>query len=217
MKTCILVGYGPGLGAALARAFGREGFALALLARSPATLASGERELAGRGVRAKGFVADAADEHALQHALRHAEQELGPAGVLIHNAYASHAGPPSHIHREALLGDFRVNVAGALTAAQHVLPGMRARGKGTLLFTGGGLALHPTAPLASLSLGKAALRSLALSLEDELAPDGIHAATVTIRGAIKPGTAFDPDLVASAFLELHLQPAGAWLAERVIG
>lgn len=217
MKTCILVGYGPGLGAALARAFGREGFALALLARSPATLAGGERELAGRGVRAKGFVVDAADEHALQLALRHAEQELGPAGVLLYNAFASQPGAPSHLHRDALLADFRVNVAGALTAAQHVLPGMRARGQGSLLFTGGGLALHPAAPLASLSLGKAALRSLALSLADELAPDGIHAATVTIRGAIKPGTSFDPDRVASTFLELHHQPAGDWQTERVIG
>jgi NAD(P)-dependent dehydrogenase (short-subunit alcohol dehydrogenase family) len=93
---------------------------------------------------------------------------------------------------------------------------MRARGRGTLLFTGGGLALAPKQGLASASLGKAALRSLALSLGEELAPAGIHAATVTICGFVQPGTPFAPSLIAQVFWDLHLQKNDPWDRERII-
>ena len=87
---------------------------------------------------------------------------------------------------------------------------MREAGRGTILLTGGGLALDPTGwlPAASLAVGKAGLRSLAQTLHKELAPEGIHVATVTIAGQIQPGTAFDPDLIADRFWHLHAQPVG---------
>ena len=56
---------------------------------------------------------------------------------------------------------------------------MRAAGRGSILLTGGGLALDPTGwlPAASLAVGKAGLRSLAFSMHKELAPEGIHVGT----------------------------------------
>ena len=116
-----------------------------------------------------------------------------------------------------MLADFRVSAGLALAAAQWALPAMRAQGRGSLLFTGGGLALEPKPGLASASLGKAALRSLALSLGEELAPAGIHAATLTICGFVQPGAALSPDRVAEALWELHAQPPGAWEKEQVLG
>jgi len=80
---------------------------------------------------------------------------------------------------------------------------MIARGGGTLLFTGGGLALHPSPQAPSLSIGKAGLRALALMLAQELAPAGIRVGTVTIAGMVAPGTAFAPQRVAEAFMALH--------------
>jgi len=137
--------------------------------------------------------------------------------VLVYNAYAATmADPgPSALTPETLLADFAVNVAGALAAVRAVLPGMRAAGRGNILFTGGGLALDPTfwLPAASLAIGKAGLRSLAQTLHAELAPENIHAGTVTIAGMVAPGTAFDPDRIAEAFWHLHEDPAGAFRAE----
>ncbi len=40
-------------------------------------------------------------------------------------------------------------------------------------------------------------------------------ATVTVAGAVKRGTAFDPDLIAEKFWELHAQAAGQWQVEVV--
>jgi NAD(P)-dependent dehydrogenase (short-subunit alcohol dehydrogenase family) len=202
--VCAVLGYGPGLGAALAARFAAGGFHVVGLARDPARHAA-----TGIEMRA----ADAADPASLAAAL------AGRVDVLIHNAYrATMAAPgPSALPVAELAADFAVNVGGALAAAQAVLPGMRAAGRGSILFTGGGLALDPTGwlPAASLAIGKAGLRSLAQTLHAELAPAGIHAGTVTVAGMIAPGTAFDPARIAEAFWSLHQDPPGAFRAELV--
>jgi short-subunit dehydrogenase len=88
---------------------------------------------------------------------------------------------------------------------------MRAAGSGTIIMTGGGFADHPIPALATLSLGKAALRSAATMLGADLEPDGIRVATLTITGAIAVGTAFDPEKIADRYWEVvH---SDAWQAE----
>lgn len=204
---CAIVGAGPGLGAALARRFAAGGFRVLGLARDPGKLAPGPEVEYAR--------ADAADPASLAATLGGA----GPVAVLLYNAYRmTPADPvPSALDPEALVADFRVNVAGALAAVRAVLPGMVAAGRGSVLFTGGGLALDPTGwpAAASLAVGKAGLRSLALSLHAELTPRGVHAGTVTVAGTIAPGTAFDPGRVAEAFWELHQDSPGGFRAESV--
>jgi NAD(P)-dependent dehydrogenase (short-subunit alcohol dehydrogenase family) len=101
-----------------------------------------------------------------------------------------------------------VNVIGALISAKQVLPHMREQQRGSILFTGGGLALGPAPQYASLAMGKAALRNLAYSLGGELEDENILVGTVTIAGYIKPGTHFAPERIADAFWALHAQEPG---------
>jgi short-subunit dehydrogenase len=91
-------------------------------------------------------------------------------------------------------------VAGALTTVKEVIPHME---NGTILLTGGGLALYPNANLASLSIGKAALRSLAYSLHQELSPKGIYVGTLTIKGFVKEETYFSPENIANTFFSMY--------------
>jgi len=84
-----------------------------------------------------------------------------------------------------------------------VIPAFIEQNKGTLLFTGGGFAVAPSAKYTSLSIGKAGIRALAFALAEELNPQGIHVGTVTIAGNVSPGTFFDPDLIAERYWELH--------------
>ena len=67
--------------------------------------------------------------------------------------------------------------------------------------------------MASLGVGKAAIRNLAFSLFADLKDSGVHAATVTICGMVAPGTAFDPDRIANAYWQLHTQPIDAFERE----
>jgi NAD(P)-dependent dehydrogenase (short-subunit alcohol dehydrogenase family) len=212
-SVCLIVGFGPGVGFGLAKVFGREGFQLALLSRNPSRHADLLAEIFDAGFTAKSFAADAGDEKSLCAAIAQAAQELGETGVLIYNAIAPTFVKPTQLTTEQLVADFRVNVAGALAATRAVLPGMKARGRGTILFTGGGWALQPWDGAASPSIGKAGIRSLAYTLAQELGGSGIHVGTVTIAGQVAAGTHFDPDKIAEAYLKLHRQPPGKFETE----
>jgi short-subunit dehydrogenase len=200
---------------AVARRFGREGFRLVLLARRAESLDALVAELAQEGIAAQSFTADAADAESLRQALGQVAAQLAPPDVLVYNAAVLRQGEPSVLDAAVFLDDMRVNVAGALVAAQAVLPQMRARRQGTILLTGGGLALAPAPPYASLAAGKAALRNLCYSLGAEVEPDGVHVATVTIAGFVQPGTHFDPAQIAEAYWTLHTQEPGQWEREIV--
>lgn len=211
----VIVGYGSGVGASVARVFGREGMAVALLARDGAkvTAAATAMEQAGQAPQAAGFAADAGDPASLNAALDAAVARFGRADVLVYNAAAWRDGPVLALAPEQLVEDFQVCTVGALVAARAVAPAMRARGQGTIIFTGGGFALFPSAMAPSLSIGKAGIRSLALMLAAELAPAGVRVGTVTIMGVVAPGTKFDPDAIARRYLDIHRGAAGATVAE----
>jgi hypothetical protein len=65
----------------------------------------------------------------------------------------------------------------------------------------------------SLSLGKAGVRALVTMAAERYGPDGIHSATVTVAGAVAPGTAFDPDDIAEHYWRLHHQAPDGWETE----
>lgn len=208
-----VVGAGPGVGLAVARKFAHEGFRVALVARRADALAEYTAEFGKAGFEAHGFAADAADEHSLRTAFAAIKEKLGAPSVLVYNAAVMKRAPPSQLRADDLVHDFRVNVAGALISAQAVADDMKAAGSGTILLTGGGLALTPMPAVASLGIGKAAIRNLTSSLAGEFEPAGIHVATVTICGFVKPGTHFDPDQIAEAYWTLHAQEKGKWERE----
>jgi NAD(P)-dependent dehydrogenase (short-subunit alcohol dehydrogenase family)/biotin operon repressor len=156
------------------------------------------------------------DLDGLQRTLAEVTATQGAPSVLLYNAVAFTPGPISTISADALLDGVRTSAAGALVATQAVLPAMRERGQGSLLFTGGGAALYAIPNLATLSIGKAALRLLALGLAQELADSGINVGTVTIAGTVAPSTPFDPERIAELFWGLHSRPAGAGEVEIVV-
>jgi hypothetical protein len=83
---------------------------------------------------------------------------------------------------EQLAAAYAVNVIGAVVTAQLAVPAMRAAGGGTQLVTGGGFADALPESLATLSLGKLALRGAATMLARTVRNDGIHAGSLTILG-----------------------------------
>jgi NAD(P)-dependent dehydrogenase (short-subunit alcohol dehydrogenase family) len=209
----VVVGAGPGLGLAIGARFAREGYRLALVARSPEKLDLSALPGAVAPVLA---AADVGDEAALRGAFRLVREQAGDPDVLVYNASAFIPGKPTELAYDAFVTGLRIGVAGALVAAQEVAPAMRATGRGTILITGSGVALKAPAGSAALAAQKAAVRSLAFTLADELAPDGIHVATVTIRGVLAVGTFFDPELIANTYWALHTEGAGppdGWRSE----
>jgi NAD(P)-dependent dehydrogenase (short-subunit alcohol dehydrogenase family) len=212
-RHLLLVGAGPGLGAAVARRFAREGFRLTLVARSGATLAPIAQELRAAGADVDGVEADAGAPDGLRAALTPRFTAPGAPGLVIYSAARMAFDDLLTVSPEQLADAYAVNVIGAVVTTQLAVPPMRAAAGGTLLFTGGGFADALPPILATLSLGKVTLRAMATMLARQLREDGIHAGSLTILGQIAPGTPFDPDRIADAYWAIQNEEPVAWQQE----
>jgi NAD(P)-dependent dehydrogenase (short-subunit alcohol dehydrogenase family) len=208
MSAAIVIGAGPGIGTSVARRLAREGLPVGVLARSRATVEAALAALAGLGAETAGATADVTDEPALRAALDAIVERLGIPEVLVYNAALIQNDALGELTAQQQLDAWAVNVVGAITAVAHLAPGMAQAGRGTILLTGG--LPEPVPELTSLSLGKAGVRALAQLMAGAYEAVGLHVATVTVGGAVAPGSAFDPDEIAEQYWRLHSQPPSAW-------
>jgi NAD(P)-dependent dehydrogenase (short-subunit alcohol dehydrogenase family) len=211
MPGAIVIGAGPGIGTSVAQRLAREGFAVAVLARSQPTVDAALASLAGIAGDAVGVTADVTDERALRAALDVVVDRLGVPEVLVYNAALIQSDVLGELTASEHLDAWAVNVVGAITAVTHLGPAMAQAGRGTILLTGG--MPEPVPEVTSLSLGKAGVRALAQLLARAYEPSGLHVATVTVGGAVAPGSAFDPDEIAEQYWRLHTQAPGDWERE----
>jgi len=198
-KILLIVGAGPGISLNTARKFGKEGFNVALISRNMESLQKYENELKNDGIEAKGFPGDVSSVESLKTAIDAVIKTYGKIDVLLYNAAAGRPGKPTTLSVDQVVEDFKISVAGALTSVKEVIPHME---NGTILLTGGGLALYPYADYASLAIGKAGIRNLAYSLHQELSPKGIYVGTLTIKGFVQEGTYFSPENIANTFYSM---------------
>jgi short-subunit dehydrogenase len=211
-RRLLVIGAGPGLGGAIANRFAQGGYRLTLLSRSIDGLTKLAGDLADTRAAIDIMAADPADPASLRATLTALYARNGAPGVVVYNA--SILAPDSLLSIDVadLHRAYDVDVTGAIVATQVAAPAMRATGGGTILFTGGGWADHPGAAWATVSLGKAALRSAATMLAADLAGDGIRVASITIAGQIQPGTPFSADEIAKKYWSV-VQSGGAWQSE----
>ncbi|MEU6535793.1 SDR family NAD(P)-dependent oxidoreductase [Streptomyces sp. NPDC047000] len=206
MSSIAVVGAGPGLGAAVARRFGQEGFGVALIARNEKHVEALAGEIAELGVRAHGFAADVRDPLALAEALRRAAEAVGTIEVLQYSPapHRDFMRPVLETTHTDLLGPLEFSVYGPVAAVQQVLPGMRELGRGTVLFVNGGTAVVPHPDRAGTSIAFAAESAYGHLLHDRLAGEGIHVAQLIIPGAITAGHARkDPAVLADVLWGMH--------------
>ncbi len=218
-QVALIVGVGPGLGAAISRRFAREGFRVALIARSPEFINQLANELHSLGQSALALTADASRPAELAAAIGQARVELGPINVLVHNASSSSGNGLLKTSPEQFEETWRISSLGAFVCARETAPYMIAAGAGTMIFTGATSSVRGGGWL-SFSSAKFALRGLAQSLARELWPQGIHVAHVVVDGIIGPNESNDddeptlqPDRMADAYFQLSQQDRSAWTLE----
>ena len=206
MSHLLIVGAGPGISGATARRFAADGYAVGLIARREPALVDQGNALRDQGIRVEWAAADAGDPASLAAAVGQLVDALGPVDVLLYNVSAGRQVTVEDLSPEDLLTDLAVGVVGLQTAVRAVLPGMRERGAGTVLVTGGGAADRPITAMATLGVQKAAVRALAQVQAHGLEPVGVHVATVTVRGFV--GHQIHPDRVAGVYAELVAETSG---------
>jgi len=194
-ELVIIVGAGPGVGTAVAKAFALKGHPIHLISRSAENLEKLAIDIRATGVAVTTATADAAIPGDVARAIG---EISAPVDALVYNS-AAFGGPLLAASPEEIRSASEVNLYSLISATRAALPRLK-QSSGAVLVTGGGFALYPSSDYGILSLGKAMVRSAALLLAQELKPQGVHVATITICGTVAPGTPFDPDLIAQSYI-----------------
>ena len=208
MTAIAIIGAGPGLGAAAAARFGREGFSVALISRSQDKLDRLSDDLTSGGVEARGYAADVRDRAALTSALESAATELGPIEVLQYSPVpnAAFLRPVLETTVDDLAAATEFSILAPVAAIQQVLPGMSELGRGTILLVNGSSAATPNGRVAGTSTAFAAESACGAMLHDALQPQGIHVGQLIIPGAIGGGDPlFAPEALADRLWTIHAE------------
>jgi NADP-dependent 3-hydroxy acid dehydrogenase YdfG len=181
-----IIGAGPGLGAAVARRFGHEGFSIALISRTQSKLDAMAAELKSSGVTARGYAADVLVPAALEDAIGRAAAELGPIVALQYSPLPSreYLKPVLEMTPELMLEALQFSALGLIHAVRTVLPSMRQAGGGSVILVNGGTSVKARADFAGTSVAFPAESAYGEMLYDALEGEGIRVSQLVIPGGI---------------------------------
>lgn len=207
----VVVGAGPGVSGSVARRFADEGYDVGLLGVDRQVLDDLTADLEDRGATVLPAQVDITDTDAATAAVRAVGEAWGRIDVLHFNPSAYREKDPLELTVPELLEDVALGVGALLTAVQAARPFLAAGSR--ISVTGSMAADRPWHGAASLGVQKAGVRNLVHSLDDALAPKGIRAVSVTVRGTLAREGAFTPDRVADAIWRAVTTGEEEWASE----
>jgi NAD(P)-dependent dehydrogenase (short-subunit alcohol dehydrogenase family) len=181
-RGVLITGAGRGIGRAAALHFARAGAKVALASRTVAELTLAAEEILAAGGEAFPVPADVSDPEEVAELVRRAEQATGGVDVLISNAGILGKAPVDELAISEWRRVLDVNLTAAFLLARELVPRMRARRRGRLIFVSSISASRAGPNYAAYAASKAGLLGLCRSLSEELRPDNIQAM------AISPGS-----------------------------
>lgn len=212
-KVCAVFGYGPGLGAAVARKWSKEGFSVAIMSRTLEKVQAAESSIPN----SKGYACDVSDPDSITQTVASIEKDLGPIECLVYNAGSGVWKSWDKLSTSDFELGFKTNVAGLLKASQEIVPKMVERGHGTVLITGATASMRGKPVTAGFAPHKGAQRLLAQSLARDLGPKGIHVGLFIIDGGIGVDDSnpakIDPNAIADTYWHVATQQKTCWSFE----
>jgi NAD(P)-dependent dehydrogenase (short-subunit alcohol dehydrogenase family) len=231
--TVAVIGAGDFIGAAIAKKFAAEGFAIFAGRRNADKLQPlvADVEAAGGEIVARSLDARKEDDVTafLQAADTHA-----PLEVCVFNIGANVNFPLLETTERVFRKVWELACYAGFLSGREAASLMLPRGKGCIFFTGATASVRGGIGYAAFASAKSGLRSVAQSMARELGPKNIHVAhliidagvdTAFVRDRIKqrggaaalenlePDQLMNPASVAQAYWQLYLQPRDAWTFE----
>lgn len=171
-RTVVVTGASAGVGRAIAVAFGKRGWQVAVIARGREGLESTKREIETKGGRAISIQADVADATALMRAAGQVEGQLGPIDVWVNNAMVTIYAKITDIAPEEFQQVTQVTYLGQVHGTLAALKHMRPRNRGVIVYIGSALAYRSIPFQGPYCAAKAAMRGFVNSLRSELLYEG---------------------------------------------
>jgi NAD(P)-dependent dehydrogenase (short-subunit alcohol dehydrogenase family) len=164
----VVTGGSSGVGRATARAFGRKGASVGLLARGPKGLDGAKKELDELGVLSIGIPTDVADPDQVAEAAARIEQRLGPIDVWVNDAMTTVFSPLASITHDEFRRVTDVTYLGAVYGTMEALRVMVPRDRGVIVQVGSALSYRAIPLQSAYSGAKHALRGFTDAVRCEL-------------------------------------------------
>jgi len=166
-RVALVTGASSGIGRATAERLGTLGYRVAVHYGTNAAAA----QAVAASIDGLAFGCDVADPAAVEAMVRDAEAALGPIDVAVANAGFYEERALADVTDELWDRSLRVLLGGCFHLARAVVPGMRARGGGSIVCIASELALIGGVGIAHYVAAKAAVIGFSRSLARELAPE----------------------------------------------
>lgn len=176
-KGLVIAG-SKGLGRAVAEAWVAEGVEVAVLARSREALQQVEAAAAEAGGKVVGIVADLTDRAGMDAAIAEAKAQLGAVDLLLLNTGGPPVGKAAGVPSQEWEAQYRAHVTPLMRATDLLLPDMRARGFGRILYVASPGVISPLPYVALAQSMRSAMATWLKTLAGEVGADGVTVNTI---------------------------------------
>jgi NAD(P)-dependent dehydrogenase (short-subunit alcohol dehydrogenase family) len=216
-RAALITGGSSGIGLAIARALGREGYAMTVSARRPEKLEEAVKGLVDEGFDAVAVAANVVDEQALVDLVAAHRERFGRLDVLVNNAGVGIGAPIGDTQTKFLDMQLNVNLRSYVIATREAMPMLREAGGEhgkALIVNTASIAGKSGQPWISIySATKAGVVGLSQALQRELGSDGIQVSALCpglvdtpmtdwAAGGVPPEKMIRPEDIAEAVLML---------------
>jgi NAD(P)-dependent dehydrogenase (short-subunit alcohol dehydrogenase family) len=223
-RAAIVTGASSGIGLAIARMLGKEGYALTVAARRPEKLASAAEELRALGADVQAVPAMLSEEEAVQAVVAAHRERYGRLDVLVNNAGVGIGAPVAEIQTKRLDMQLDVNLRATILFYRECVELLRAAGaehrNALVVNTASISGKRGQAWLSVYSATKAAVVGFTEAMNKELAAEGIKSCALCPAFVDTPMTDFakaggvaaeqmirPEDIAEAVRMLLHLSPA----------
>ncbi|HKU59881.1 MAG TPA: SDR family NAD(P)-dependent oxidoreductase [Gemmatimonadales bacterium] len=223
--TALVTGATEGIGRATALALGQAGYRVGVCSRSTDKVAATLADLRDKGVTAAGAAADVADPEQVRHLVELVRAELGEIDVLVNNAGVLIARPLDELTLEDWDATMATNLRSLYLTTRLVLPGMRARRRGTVVNVASLAGRNGFVGGSAYCASKHAVLGFSRALMLEVRKDNVRVVAIC-PGSVATGMLRDqamlkpdherilrPEDVAASILHVLTLPAGALVSE----
>ncbi|OUL33010.1 short-chain dehydrogenase [Nostoc sp. T09] len=228
-RRALITGASSGIGKATALAFAKAGIDVALVSRSLEKLEAVAVAAKHTGVEARSYAVDLASVWQVKEQIQAIANEFGDIDILVNNAGIAYTATLSETPLEDWQQVINLNLTSVFQCIMGILPGMRDRGRGTMINVASIAGKQAFSNWGAYSVSKAGVIALSQALAQEERVHGIRVTAIcpgavntelwdteTVHANFDRSKMLTPEIVAQSILHIALLPPQAVIDELIL-